>query len=326
MKMRILKKQPERDFRILNLTDPQLADAEWAPDQKAGKLLEYTVKTLAERTKPNLITVSGDLAWAENYESYRRFAGLLDSLDVPWAPVFGNHDQEGTQPLEKTAEILCAGGKCLLERGDPALGYGNYVIGIEQNGKLIHGLILMDSHSYREHIGEDGKPYDAWSDVRPEQFPWYREQAESLARAGAKETTLILHNPLYTYREAAEAAFRPGIDRNAVSPFNGEQNDCFNEGYEDSFGVMYEGICSYPEDNGFFEIIKSCGSTKTILCGHDHVNSFAIPYQGVLLMYGLKTGSGCYWDPRLNGGTLLTVDTAGHLSARHIFVDSDIDF
>ena len=321
---RVLKKEPERDFRILNLTDTQLSDAEWAEGRFESKLLCETVTTLVEKTKPDLITISGDLAWAGHFESYRHLGRLIDSFDIPWAPVFGNHDnQGGEEKVKKAAEILTEGGKCLLVKGEEGLGWGNYVLGIEEEGRLIHGIILMDSHDRTPYTDENGNTTLGWGDVIPEQLDWYSEKVESLKKFGANESSLILHIPLYAYREAANAAFKKGIDLKAVRPYNGMQKECFNKGYEESFGVCYEGIASYPADNGFFDIIKKHDHTKTVICGHDHINSFAIKYKGVNLIYSLKTGCGCYWDKRLNGATLLCVDSQGKMSAEHVFVKAE---
>ena len=298
----------------------KLSDSEWDEGRKESEILCSTIKNLVEKTKPHLITISGDVAWAGHFESYRRLAAFLDSLGIPWAPVFGNHDnQGGTEKLEKAAKILTTGGNCLLERGDPKLGFGNYLIGISQEGKLIHGLVMMDSHDRTEYTDEQGNTTLAWGDIISEQLPWYREKINILKEMGAFESTLILHIPLYAYRKAAEAAYKEGIDHKSIQPFNGMQKDCFNEGYEDSFGVCYEGIASYPADNGFFDLIKELDHTKTVVCGHDHINSFAIKYEGVRLIYSLKTGCGCYWDSRLNGATLLSIDQDGKLRAEHVF-------
>ena len=319
--MNILKKSAGRDFVILNLSDPQLSDSEWESGRKECRLLRYTMSALVEQTVPDLITVSGDLAWAGNYVSYTELSKLLDSYGIPWAPVFGNHDiQGGAEALSKAADILCKGKYSLFERGDPALGCGNYVIGIEQDGSLIHGVIMMDSHDRREYTSDKGEKKLEWADLIPGQFSWYRERINELKRRGAGESTIILHIPLYNYREAAKAAFRPGLDLKSVPPFNCCQKDCWNAGYDGSFGVMYESICSCPEDNGFFDEIIRHDHTKTVLCGHDHVNTFSIGYRGVRLMYALKTGSGCYWDERINGGTVLKIDDNGRLTAEHVFI------
>ena len=55
-----LKKIPDRDFLVLNISDPQLGDNEWEEGSKEKSILEYTVKTLVEKTSPDLITVSGE--------------------------------------------------------------------------------------------------------------------------------------------------------------------------------------------------------------------------------------------------------------------------
>ena len=323
--MKILTKQPHRDFVILNFTDPQLSDEEWNEDRFEGRLLTETVTRLVETVRPDLITVSGDLAWSNQYVSYRRFADLMESFGIPWAPVFGNHDQEhGPEGMKKAAEILLDRPHCLFSLGDPALGFGNYTIGIEENGRLIHEILMMDSHNVLPRLNDKGEEYLAWAELIPEQFAWYREAVAEAARRGARETSIILHIPLYAYRDAARAALKPEIDPASVPCGDGEQVGCWNEGYEDSFGVLYEGICSHPEDNGFFEEIVKAGSTKTVLCGHDHVNSLSVRYRGVLLLFGLKTGAGCYWNEKLNGGTVLTVDSDGHMTARHCFAGGKI--
>ena len=104
--MRILKKNPERDFTVLNLTDTQLSNAEWAEGHKAREILEYTVRELVARTSPDLITVSGDLAWAGHDHAYTMLADLLDGFSIPWAPVWGNHDnQDGAEYIDGIAVI-----------------------------------------------------------------------------------------------------------------------------------------------------------------------------------------------------------------------------
>ncbi len=320
--MTFLEMPSGRDFRVLNLTDPQLGDSEWADGHPAGKLLTDTVTRLVEEQKPDLITVSGDIAWSANYVSYRRFTELMESFGIPWAPIYGNHDHEaGDEGDEKSSEIFLSAPHCLYERGDPALGWGNYVIGIKDGGRLVHGLIMMDSHSYVDYTPPGGQTYAAWGEILPNQIEWYRDRVAELTAMGANETSVITHIPLFTFAAAVKAAYRPEIDLRAVPPGGGQQTGIWNPGYEDvSFGVMYEDICSYPEDNGFFDVMRELGSTKTFICGHDHVNTFSTVYGGIRLAYCVKTGSGCYWDERINGGTVLDIDRDGRMSLRHVIL------
>ena len=316
--MKVLQKQKDKKFTILNLTDTHLYHEDWSGEK--GELLRDTVAYLIDRAKPDLITISGDLAWAGQYESYELFADWIEGYGIPWAPVFGNHDdQDGYEAVSRAADILLARKNCLLEKGDPALGCGPYVIGIEEEGRMVHGVILMDSHDRKPWVDDKGEEHNEWAELIPEQFPWYRRQVDELKALGADETSLIMHIPIYTYRDAIKAALKEGVDAKAISFYNGEQVGCWNQGYEDSFGVYREGICSYPADNGFFEEILAGGTTKTVISGHDHTNTFGVKYKGVRLLYALKSGWGSYYNPLINGGTVLTIDSDGRMEAEHCF-------
>lgn len=317
-----LQKKPGRDFKILNLTDTQLASEEWAEGHKNRKILEYTVAELVKTEDPDLITVTGDLAWAGETEAYEGLACLLDSFERPWAPVWGNHDnQGGPEKIEALVESYLAHPFCVYEKGDPALGNGNYVIAVEEEGRVVEGVIMMDSHDRMPFVQPDGTEREAWAKIIPEQLVWYREQIEMLEKLGCHDTTVMMHIPIYAYNDAWQAAFNGELDPAAVKPENSADSANWNGGYEGSFGVKYEGICSYPSDEGMFDVICELGSTKHVISGHDHVNSFVIDYKGVKLIYGLKTGAGCYWKPELNGGTVLSVTENGVSGLWHSSVD-----
>lgn len=312
-----LKKQPDRDFLILNLTDPQLDDEEW-DKYRYRHTIETTLNELIERVKPDLITVSGDIAWAGQRVSYKKFADLIDSYGIPWAPVWGNHDnQRGPDEVNYVADLYLSYANCVYEKGDPAMGNGNYVIRIEEDGKPVTGVFMIDSHDHSPWVNEKGEDTSEWAKLDPIQLDWYREQVNALKADGCSDSAIVLHIPIYAYREAAAAAFRKGFDLKAIKPEESYGHACWNEGYTDSFGVMYEGICSYPADEGMMDLICELGSTRHVVCGHDHVNSTVIKYRGVKLIYGLKTGLGCYYNELLNGGTVLKVTKDGVTDVWH---------
>lgn len=107
-----------------------------------------------------------------------------------------------------------------------------------------------------------------------------------------------------------------------VPPAQAEGSSIWNPGYETSVGVQHENICSYAEDDGVFSVLQALGSTKHMIAGHDHVNNWIIDYKGIKLIYGLKSGCGCYWDPVLNGGTVLTIGQNGVKEVRQEYVDA----
>ncbi|MBQ8642056.1 MAG: metallophosphoesterase [Clostridia bacterium] len=317
-----LQKNTEKDFLILNLSDPQLGDSEWDETHKNYRILTETVKTLIDRVHPDLITVSGDLSWAGNNIAYEKLASFLDSFQIPWAPVWGNHDnQGGPEVIDSVADTYMKHPFCLYEKGDPVIGNGNYIIRIEENGRPVEAILMMDSHDRDPYKNEKGEDTMVWAKLIPEQLDWYREQIAILTADGYTDTTMIMHIPIYAYRDAWEAAIRPGIQFEKLTVADSHTGDCWNEGYKDSFGVRYEGICSYPEDEGAFAVIRELGSTKHIISGHDHVNNFVISHEGVKFIYSLKAGAGCYWNPALNGGTVLRITGTGVADVWHEYVD-----
>lgn len=321
--MKVLKKNANKDFVILNLTDPQLGDPEWAEGHHDRKVLEYTVAQLIERVKPDLITISGDLAWAGYTVAYDNLAQLLEQYNTPWAPIWGNHDNQGgaeiidaiaTRYLEKYPH-------CVYEKGDPALGNGNYVICIEEEGKIVEALVMMDGNNQDDYVDSEGNTSKVWARIKEPQIDWYRQQIRLLKEKGCASATMMVHIPIYAYRKAADAAYKASVTRNQLTIEQAEGTECWNEGYENSYGVQYENISSYPEEDGVFDAIKEEGVTKRVLVGHDHVNNWVITYEGVQLIFALKTGAGCYWNPILNGGTVLKVGKDGVYEVKHEYVD-----
>ena len=320
--MKTLNKSKDKDFIILNLTDTQLSNEEWADGHKARRILEHTVRELIERTSPNLITISGDLAWAGHDHAYDMLASFIDSFNIPWANVWGNHDnQNGAEYIDSVATRYMSYKNCIYEKGDRSLGNGNYVICIEEQGRPVEAVIMIDSHDRDPYIDAEGKEVKAWSRLTEEQKSWILQQSAELKAKGFAEATVILHIPIYDYRTAFAAAFNSALDPMNVTPEQAEGTDCWNEGYTDSIGVQYEGVGSYPAPDGVLETLKQSGIIKTVVAGHEHVNNWMVNYEGIKLVYSLKTGMGCYWNPILNGGTVLAVGSDGIREIKHEFVD-----
>lgn len=303
----ILEKDPNKDFVVLNLTDIQLSDEETFGSY--GELAKATIDKLVNDTNPDLITLSGDNAygWLANLW----LINLLDSYKIPWAPVMGNHDGQGGNPNEAwiAYQLAYMSEYCLFKFGPKDMGYGNYIITIEENGRPVQQLYMMDTHSDAYYEDVDVSGYDhLWKN----QIEWYKWAVNgTTAENGAViESTVIYHIPNVEYEDAWNAA----IDWSGESKFIAEYDGL-------AYGENNEGICSAPVNNGFFDIVKELGSTKNILCGHDHVNDFGIKYQGVWLRYSVKTGAGCYWDENLNGGTMLKVSSKGNVSAENVFIN-----
>ena len=318
----ILEKDPEKDFVVLNLADIQLTDSDFSPLTPVAVETFLYIKELIERTNPSLITVSGDTGCG--YEtSTRIIAEFIDSFEIPWAPVFGNHDHEIHDiDANYAAEIFMEQEHCVFQKGPANLGVGNYMIHVMEEGKLIHTFFMMDSHSYATFKvdGEKVEGYDHfWADTNG-QLDWYYWGVTGITAHDNRTvpSTVIAHIPLVQFEEAFQNAwdFDEAPDYKNYEDY---KNGCYK--YDTAFGVYWDsGVASSPVDNGFFELMLALGSTEHFLVGHDHTNNFSVMYQGIRLTYALKTGAGCYWNEKLNGGTTVTLASDGHTTVEHHYV------
>ncbi len=304
-----LEKTPGDDFVILNLADVQISDDELFAAE--GDNTKALLEKIVEDKQPDLITLSGDNAW--DTVAYIKLIEWIDSFDIPWAPVMGNHDGQGCPNEFWAAYLYYEAENCLFEFGPKDMGYGNYIINITENGEIIHTLFMMDTHSSATFTLDDGTTIDCYDHLWDNQLDWYRWGVEGTKKLAGHtvESTVIMHIPVIEYRYAWAEAWD-------------EENQCYTPKYDStSYGANFEDIWSSEVNNGFFDLCKELGSTKNMLVGHDHVNDSSILYQGIRLSYALKTGFGSYWIKEKIGGTTVTVNSAGNAQIQHHYYDID---
>ncbi len=303
-----IEKDPEKDFVILNITDIQFERFEAYAD--FAKAATETIDKLVEEVKPDLITLTGDNAYCTS--AYLKIIKDVDKYGIPWAPVMGNHD--GTCCINEfwCAYKLFKAENCLFRFGPEDMGYGNYIINIKENGKIIHSLFMMDTHSAIKDDGNiNGAKDSGYDNLWPNQLEWYEWAVNGITKLEGHtvESTVLMHIPLVEFKTAWEEAY------------DKENEQFIGEYAATSFGENREPVCCPPLNNGFFSLCKELGSTKNIVCAHDHVNDSSIIYDGIRLTYALKCGPGGYWEEDMNGGTKFTVASDGSITTEHIFVD-----
>lgn len=336
----VIQKEPGKDFKILNLADIQYSDVN---DIGKRSYTEETIKTLIEQEKPDLILMTGDQTWtATQRSSVKSLIKFMDSFKILWAPVFGNHDGEGNADKNWLADRYEESEYCLFKKGPNNIGgVGNYIINIMEGGKIAESIIMMDSgvgrnypednehlmysdalkndyegeeksKNYKEYkLNDDGTRQQAqygtdYEFISESQIAWYKWAIEGAAKINggtAPESTAVFHIALPEYHEAYLQWLDSGFD-----PAMG-------------FGEMREQVCCPKINSGLFDVMKELGSTKNVIVGHDHVNTFSVMYEGIRLTYGLKTGDRCYFEPDLNGGTVLTLTDKGITNVEHKFVE-----
>lgn len=259
-------------FVVANLTDIHYSHDR---SRLSRKNALNKISKFIQETNPDLITITGDLiSYFEDKDDYlTTLCYFLDSFDIPWAPILGNHD--GFDPIQRSAiaDVFISDeyNNVIFRRNDPELGVGNYIINITNGSEIIHSIIMLDSHS--ERIYPDGtKGYDY---VWEPQFTWYEWAVNGLAQANdnsAVPVSCFLHIPLVEY----------------IAAFEGYQEGIFSGVNDNNEAICCPGHLNPdgPHNNGFFDHAKSLG-TKLFLCGHDHTNSSYIDYQGTTLAYSL---------------------------------------
>lgn len=317
-------------FTILNLTDMQLNECHYDPNDPgyddSFAVMDYTIRTLIDRVKPELITITGDISMADQPKAYPAFADYMDRFDIPWCLVWGNHDQQEADGIAFVNSVLPyyrTKKNFFHEDGDPSLGNGNYLIAINRDGRPVHVLFMIDSHNCVWLPDDKGEKHFFYDKLTDRQLVWYREQAALVRARGCRHSSILMHIPMHAYLDAWRAAFRAGLDPRAITVEQSYGPSCWNEGYEDAFGVGYEEPACYPFDDGVFTAIKEMDITDNVLVGHCHVINTVIPYQGVRLAFATKTGKVHPWTKALNGGTVITIHPDGRSALRHEYVNVD---
>lgn len=319
-----LTKQDGQDFKILQLTDIHMAS-----DTKTIKInnekfyvndvILNSIDKLVKATNPDLIVLTGDMAYPlafqsgsdDNLAMLKRLLTHIETYKIPYAPIFGNHDEENTSLYTKAD--LCDYLEsdelkyCLFERGycDDKNSMGNYVINVvNKKGQLVQSLFLIDSNSYVSQNTVGAGDYDY---IHEGQIKWYEEEVANLKTltqldgVTTPSSLAFFHIPLQEYLQAWNA--------------NEAGSNDATSNWEDSYSKLGETPCSSPVNSGFFNKALELGSTKGMYCGHDHINHFSIKYKGIDLTYGLSMDYYVYMSitnqTEQRGGTLTSIKDDG---------------
>ena len=262
----ILKFRSDQRFKIVQFTDIHWHNGE-EPDQQSAALIARVAKT----ESPDLIVLTGDIlaggGCEDAAESLRQVVQTVEACGVPWAAVFGNHDDEGTADRHELMAIMSESPLSLTQPGPAEIpGVGNYVLSIQSFKENVPAAVLyfIDSGSYAQ---TDIGGYD-W--IRREQIAWYlQESARITAGAGNPLPALaFFHIPIPEYDEVWD--------------------------FHTCYGVKYENVCAPQVNTGFFAAMHEAGDVMGTFVGHEHINDFWGDLHGIRLCYGRASGYNTY--------------------------------
>lgn len=292
-----LEKEAGKDFVILQIADTQIGTIN---DEELQKSFNQ-IKALVDEAKPDLIVMTGDNAEGKKSKKVtEKLVAFLDTLNIKYAPVFGNHDKEGGS-LDSLAEIYMNGKNCLFKKGPENIhGVGNYVVNVIENEHIVYSFYMIDSNAYRNYSKAEkeanplgGTNYDY---IYKDQIDWYEHNVKGINAHAGKDINSL------AFFHIAIPEFRYFTTEKAI------------------IGEKREDVCNPYINTGFFERVKALNSTKGIFIGHDHTNNYAFEHEGVILGYGLKTGKTSYFDEDLQGGLKITLtENMTKINLEHIF-------
>ncbi|KAJ0411664.1 hypothetical protein ATCC90586_004133 [Pythium insidiosum] len=279
-------------FKILQLADLHYTGFDQFPclNPPAGleacteATMTQFVNDLLDVEKPDFVVFTGDNV--QVFQANLRQAAMdaatagVEARKIPYAMVFGNHDDENGFPREEIVRIAMSKPHSYTQRGPSDVdGVGNYELGVKApadgpwgaRGTDVFRMYFLDSHGYPDRTKYPlvSSSYD-W--VKPSQIEFY----EQLSRAHAKQNATVpaamfFHIPLIEY--AANAKSRTA-------------------------GAKNEAVASSSVNTNLFSTIVDRGEVKATFVGHDHVNDYCYLREGVQLCYGGGAGLGSAYGGR----------------------------
>ena len=258
------------------------------------KLLKDTV----DMVQPDLIVLTGDnisggstTTKVITRAAINEFMSIFEKAGIPTAAVFGNHDDESALADKDFQMSVYESYDCFVgyNEGDSLPGVGTYNLPIMSSDgeRIAFNIWMTDSGTYNSENDLGG-----YACTTKEQIQWYVETSEALkAQNGGKAVPSINFQHIIV----------PDIYDALVECEEGTPNSIYaREKYltlpEGSVGVIHEGPCPPNYSNGQFQAFLQQGDVLATVSGHDHVNDFIVPYQGIDIINTPGVGFSSYND------------------------------
>ncbi|KAJ2934881.1 hypothetical protein H1R20_g2293, partial [Candolleomyces eurysporus] len=185
-------------FKILQVADLHYSvspgaclDTPLKPCEGADNLTNTLVGHMLDLEKPDLVVFTGDqlngkgTSW-DPKSVLAKFAKAVTDRKVPWAAVFGNHDEDDGLRKEFQVNLLKSLPYSLVERGPKDIhGVGNYVLksySADASKTQLLTLYFLDSGSYSKGFLDwlgffNPTEYDY---IRQNQIDWFLQESASI--------------------------------------------------------------------------------------------------------------------------------------------------
>ena len=327
MKENVVRIPENERLRILQLTDMQIIDSSqcrrpdrlcqrereiWSPEFVEKNCYSH-IRDLVVQTSPHLIIVTGDIVYGEFDDSGRILRGFVDfmeGLDIPWAPVFGNHDKESRIGIEGIVEILQGSSSCLFQTETDSYedGEGNYAVKIYRGDELIEMVYMLDTKGCTRATDQALRRPAGITEGQCRLMERHAEGARA-EKGSTVPAILAYHIPT--------AEFFQGFEEKGYPFEEGFVLGATVDAQKGDFGAYLEkeyGFAASPDD--FLGRLQACG-VRGVFTGHDHMVNTSVVWRDIRWTFGLKTGTYDYHTNGSLGGTLIETD-GEELTVRHV--------
>ncbi|KAI9775264.1 MAG: hypothetical protein M1839_001316 [Geoglossum umbratile] len=256
-------------FKIMQVADLHLSTGiglcrDAVPDEYNGGKCEADPRTMdfigkmLDQEKPDLVVLTGDQINGESAPDAQtavfKFAAPFIERKIPYATIFGNHDDEGSLTRSRLMSLIQSLPYSLSEPGPNDVdGVGNYVVEVLAPISSTHSalsLYLLDTHGY----SPDENQFRGYDWLKKSQIDWFTKKAESLKNAPShvgythiRMDMAFIHIPLPEYRDKNNDIIGTWRE-NPTAPV-------FNSRFKDA--LVQQGI-------------------SAVSCGHDHANDYCM--------------------------------------------------
>lgn len=238
------------------------------------------VNELLDAEQPDFVVFTGDNVQTFSASNHQRavdaFTQGVEDRNIPYAVVFGNHDDENGFPRESILEMVMQKNNSYAQRGPTTIdGVGNYELAVQapidgvwgSAGSDVFRMYFLDSGGYpnRTKYPQATSTYD-W--IKQTQIEYYRNLSLSHSSNGTETpvpAVMFFHIPIPEYDDASTSERR------------GEKN---------------ERVSAPTAHSNLFDNLAELNEVKAVFVGHDHVNEYCYRKQGVQLCYGGGAGFG----------------------------------
>ncbi len=292
-------------FKIMNFSDIQ----------DGASLMSLTadlIKAAIEAEDPDLIILTGDnvsgyrtLSAAKTEKGIRAYMDIFESYGIPVAIVFGNHDEDRSGLTKEEQMAIYNSYSCDIsyDDGEDIWGCGTYNVPIYSStdaNKVAFNCWLFDTGA-RDENGD----YDH---MHQNQLDWYVEKSNELKAANGGEVVPSLAFQHIIVPEIFDALKEvPAGTAGAVAKY-GKYYVLPDTAAPGS--ILGEPCCPSGANGGEFDTLLAQGDVLGIVSGHDHCNSFIVPYKGIDLINTPTCGFRSYGDNESRGVRVFTLNEA----------------